>query len=287
MDNLRGAFLMILAMAGFALSDSFIKAITERVPMGQVLIYLGLGGGLGFAILANRKGYCVWSRRFFHPIVMLRNAAEIAGVACFVTALTLIPLSLASALLQATPLFVTLGAILFLGARVGWRRWAALAIGLLGVVVILRPGFESFRPEALFAVAAALGLATRDLAIRACPPDIHPLQLSAWGLFMAAPTGAVLLTLSGGAVRLTGPETSLMAGAILLGMVGYLAITYAMKVGEVAFVTPFRYIRLVFGIALGWVVFSEPLDAPMLIGAAIVVGAGLYTLWRERALMRD
>lgn len=286
MDNLRGALLMVLAMAGFAVEDAFIKTVTARVPMGQVLIYIGAGGGLAFALLATRRGYCWRAPSFFHRAVLLRNAGEIVGTAAFVTALTLIPLSLASALIQAMPLFVTLGAIVFMGARVGWRRWIALGIGLVGVLIILRPGLEGFRPEALFGLVAAIGLAVRDLATRACPPTTHPLQLSAWGFFMLVPVGAGLLSLSGGAVRLTGAEAGLIAAALGLGMVGYYALTRAMQLGEIAFVTPFRYVRLVFGLAIGWTIFSEPLDAPMLLGAAIVVGAGLYTLLRERALMR-
>ncbi len=286
MDNLRGALLMVLAMAGFAIEDAFVKAITARVPMGQVLVYLGAGGGLAIAMLATRAGYCWRSRAFFTPVVMLRNAGEIVGTTAFVTALTLIPLSLASALLQAMPLFVTLGAIVFMRVQVGWRRWAALAVGLIGVLIILRPGFEGFRPEALFGLLAALGLATRDLATRACPREVHPLQLSAWGFFMLVPIGAGLLALSGGAVRPSPVEGGMILGALALGMVGYYALTRAMQTGEIAFVTPFRYTRLVFGLAIGWMLFGEPLDAPMLVGAAIVVGAGLYTLIRERRLMR-
>jgi drug/metabolite transporter (DMT)-like permease len=282
MDNLRGALLMILAMAGFAAEDAFFKTVTQSVPMGQVLIYVGLGGGLAFSALASRAGYCAWSRRFWHKMVLLRNAGEIVGSATYVTALALIPLSLASALLQANPLFVTLGAILFFGERVGWRRWLALGLGLAGVLVILRPGLGGFDVNALFALVAALGLAARDLATRHGPPDVHPLQTSAWGFFMLVPVGAGMLWLSGGPVRLDATEAALIASSLVLGMVGYYALTLAVRVGEMGFVTPFRYTRLIFGITIGWAIFAERPDALTLVGAAIVVGTGLYTLLRER-----
>ncbi|RME18622.1 MAG: DMT family transporter [Alphaproteobacteria bacterium] len=282
MENLRGALLMMLSMAGFALEDALVKSVAGRIPMGEVLLFLGCGGALAFGLLANRQGHCLTSRLVFHRAVMLRNLFEMLGTASFVTALALIPLSLNSAIFQATPLFVTLGAIVFLGARVGWRRWAAIAVGLAGVLIILRPGFEGFEPAALVSVLAALALSGRDLAIRACPPEAHPLQLSAWGFMAIIPVGLAMLALSGGPVRPSGTEALMLGGAVGLAMLGYYALTLAMQLGEVAFVTPFRYIRLVYGIGLGWLVFSERPDAPMLIGSAIVVGAGLYALWRER-----
>lgn len=285
MDNLRGALLMTLAMFGFSAEDALIKTVTQTVPLGQLLIYIGAAGGFFFAIIANRRGYCVWSRTFFHPMILFRNAGEIVGTSAYVLALTLIPLSLASALLQANPLFVALGAILFFGERVGWRRWLAIIVGLVGVLIILRPGAEGFAPEAIIGLVAALALAVRDLGSRHQPKNVHPLQTSTWGFLLLVPIGAVMLALSGGSVRISGTETALIAGTVALAMIGYHALTLAMQAGEIGFITPFRYVRLVFGILLGWVLFGERPDGWMLFGAAIVVGAGLYTLIRERRLM--
>ena len=286
MDNLRGAFLMMLAMAGFAVEDALIKILSAQMPMGQVLIYLGAGGGLGFALLANRAGLCVFARGFWHPMVLLRNGGEIVGTAAFITALGLIPLSLATALLQTNPLFVILGAIVFFGEQVGWRRWLAIGIGLGGVLVILRPGLSAFDPNALFAILGALGLAVRDLALRHRPASIHPLQMSAWGFTMLVPVGLGMLAFDQGPVRIGGDALLPLAAVIALGMAGYHALTFAMRAGEVGFVTPFRYVRVVFGFAIAWIVFGERPDLWMFIGAGIVVGAGLYTLIRERRLAR-
>lgn len=287
MNNLRGALLMTLAMAGFSAEDALIKILATEMPMGQVMIYLGAGGSLGFALLANRARHCVFSRGFWHPIVLLRNGGEIVGTAAFITALALIPLSLNTALLQTNPLFVALGAILFLGEQVGWRRWMALGIGFAGVLVILRPGLTAFDPNALFAILGALGLSVRDLALRQRPASVHPLQLSAWGFAMLIPVGLGMLAFDQGPVRIGGAQLVQLAAAIGLAMSAYHALTHAMTEGEVGFVTPFRYVRVVFGFAIAWVVFAERPDVWMFVGAAIVVGAGLYTLIRERQMARQ
>jgi len=152
--------------------------------------------------------------------------------------------------------------------------------------VILRPGFAGFDPNALFALLGALGLAVRDLALRQRPASVHPLQLSAWGFAMLVPVGLGMLAFDRGPVRIDGPQAALFAAALGLGMAGYHALTHAMKEGEVSFVTPFRYVRVVFAFAVAWVVFAERPDSWMFAGAAIVVGAGLYTLLRERRLAR-
>ncbi|PIE08861.1 MAG: EamA family transporter [Rhodobacterales bacterium] len=281
MDNLRGALLMVFAMAGFAVEDALIKILSRSVPMGMVMICLGAGGALGFALLARRAGVAALTRCFWHPMVLLRNLAEIAGTAAFVSALSLIPLSLATALLQTNPLFVSLGAIVFFGERVGWQRWVAIGVGLAGVLVILRPGFASSDPKALLAVFAAFSLAMRDLALRHCPAGVHPRQLSAWGFAMLIPIGLAMLAFDSGPVRPGLREAGLMLAIIALGMGGYHALTHAMRAGEVGVVTPFRYVRVVFGFALAWAVFGERPDLWMFVGAAIVVGAGLHTLLRE------
>jgi len=283
MDNLRGALLMILAMTGFAAEDALVKTVLSRgMPIGQVFVFLGLAGGFSFALLAARHGRCAWSPAFFHPAVLARNAGEIVGTSAYVTALALIPLSLLGALLQAIPIFVVLGAIVFLGERVGWRRWGAIAAGLAGVLIILRPAGEDFDPNALWGVLAALGLAARDVVTRRVPVTTHPLQLGSWGFFMLAPAGAVMLSLSGGAVRPDGADIGLLLATLALGMAGYHALTLAVGIGEIAYVTPFRYTRLVFALAIGYTFFGERLDALTLAGAGLVVGAGVYTLWRER-----
>jgi drug/metabolite transporter (DMT)-like permease len=140
MNNLRGILLMVAAMAGFAVEDALIKAASATVPVGQILLFLGIGGTLAFGTLARLQGARLFTRVVLLRPVLLRNASEMLGTMCFVSAIAIAPLSTVSAILQATPLAVTLGAALFLGAEVGWRRWTAILVGFAGVLIIVRPG---------------------------------------------------------------------------------------------------------------------------------------------------
>ena len=284
MENLRAIALMVLSMAGFAIEDMLIKYIALEMPTGQFLMLIGAGGALIFTLMAWRQGQAVLSADFLRPTIIIRNLGEVIGTLGFVTALVLTPLSSASAILQATPLAVTLGAALFLREAVGWRRWSAILIGLCGVVAVIRPGLEGFEPASLFAVLGVIGLATRDVATRATPATISSLVLSAHGFGMLVPAGAFLLWISGGAVAPSAQGYGLLFAALIIGVSAYYALTLSMRLGDVAVVTPFRYVRLVFALFIGVTVFHEQPDAWTLGGAAIIILSGLYTFFRERQL---
>jgi len=284
MENLRAIALMVLSMAGFAIEDMLIKYIALEMPTGQFLMLIGAGGALIFTLMAWRQGQAVLSADFLRPTIIIRNLGEVIGTLGFVTALVLTPLSSASAILQATPLAVTLGAALFLREAVGWRRWSAILIGFCGVVAVIRPGLEGFQPASLFAVLGVIGLATRDVATRATPATISSLVLSAHGFGMLVPAGAFLLWISGGAVAPSAQGYGLLFAALIIGVSAYYALTLSMRLGDVAVVTPFRYVRLVFALFIGVIVFDEQLDAWTLGGAAIIILSGLYTFFRERQL---
>ena len=284
MENLRAIALMVLSMAGFAIEDMLIKYIALEMPTGQFLMLIDAGGALIFTLMAWRQGQAVLSADFLRPTIIIRNLGEVIGTLGFVTALVLTPLSSASAILQATPLAVTLGAALFLREAVGWRRWSAILIGFCGVVAVIRPGLEGFQPASLFAVLGVIGLATRDVATRATPATISSLVLSAHGFGMLVPAGAFLLWISGGAVAPSAQGYGLLFAALIIGVSAYYALTLSMRLGDVAVVTPFRYVRLVFALFIGVTVFHEQLDAWTLGGAAIIILSGLYTFFRERQL---
>ena len=284
MENLRAIALMVLSMAGFAIEDMLIKYIALEMPTGQFLMLIGAGGALIFTLMAWRQGQAVLSADFLRPTIIIHNLGEVIGTLGFVTALVLTPLSSASAILQATPLAVTLGAALFLREAVGWRRWSAILIGFCGVVAVIRPGLEGFQPASLFAVLGVIGLATRDVATRATPATISSLVLSAHGFGMLVPAGAFLLWISGGAVAPSAQGYGLLFAALIIGVSAYYALTLSMRLGDVAVVTPFRYVRLVFALFIGVTVFHEQPDAWTLGGAAIIILSGLYTFFRERQL---
>lgn len=281
-QNLRGIVLMVAAMAGFAVEDMLLKSAYARLPVGEILAIFGAGGTLVFAALVLRAGQPLFPRQALAPAVFWKAGCEVAGRLFYTLAIALTPLSSASAILQATPLVVTLGAALIFGEAVGWRRWTAIAVGFLGVLILLRPGLEGFAPASVFAVLGTLGFAGRDLATRAAPKGLSNLQLGVYGFMVMVPTGLVMLAVTGGAVRPTVPEGGQLAAAVAVGTTAYYMLTAAMRIGEVAVVTPFRYTRLIFALILGVTVFAERPDAATLTGAAIIVASGLYTILRER-----
>ncbi len=285
MDNLRGAALMVLSMLGFAIEDSFIKLMGNALPVGQILVLLGLGGAAVFGAAVRAQGRALFEPAMRTGPVLVRAVGEILGTICFITAIVLTPLSSASAILQATPLVVTLGAAVFLGETVGWRRWAAICVGFAGVMMIIRPGFESFNPLSLLALGAVFGLGARDVATRKVPATLSTMQLSFLGFLVLIPTGALAMALTGqGVAPMDARLSLLMVGSIAIGVFAYYGIVAAMRLGEVSFVTPFRYSRLIFALIIGIVLFGERPDLPTLLGAATIVVSGIYTVWRESKL---
>ncbi|MFN3576572.1 MAG: DMT family transporter [Tabrizicola sp.] len=279
-DNQRGALYMTASMAGFAVEDVFVKAAARHLPLGQVLLTIGLFGMLVFAAMAARRGEPVLPAAFLSRPMLIRCGFEIAGRLFYGLAITLTALSTTSAILQATPLVVVAGAALVFGERVGLQRWLAVLVGFLGVLVILRPGAD-FSALSLLAVVGLLGFAGRDLATRAAPKGLSNRQLGALGFAMLAVAGAILLLVSGGA-RLPDPaDLARLAAGTVFGMAGYHALTHAMRTGEVSAVTPFRYTRLLFAMVLAMALFGERLDLATWIGAALVVGSGVFALTRK------
>jgi drug/metabolite transporter (DMT)-like permease len=282
LENLRGIVLMVAAMAGFAVEDMFVKWAAAEVPTGQILLLLSVVGTPVFAALTWQQGAKFWASTALHPAVIWRNVGEMIGTAGFVTALALTPLTSATAIFQAAPLAVTLGAAIFLGETVGWRRWTAILVGFCGVILIIRPGMDGFNINSLWSVLAVLGLSIRDVATRRIPRSISTMQLAAWGFCATGFLGAGMLAFSGGAVWLTGAQTGYIAGALTFGIGAYWAIIQASRLGEISVITPFRYSRLIFALIIGAVVFSERPDVITLSGAALIIGSGLYTFAREQ-----
>lgn len=283
MDNLRGAAIMVMAMFAFAIEDMLIKLMAAALPVGQIIGMLGFGSAILVGLILIVQRQALFARNMLTPAIATRAVGELVGTLGFVTAIALIPLSTASAILQATPLFVTLGAALFLQEAVGWRRWVAILVGFCGVLLIIRPGMDGFNWLSLFAVQGVIGLGLRDLATRRVPPETSSMQLSFLAFLVLIPAAAILMWINQTSlVPLSSANWTYFTIALLIGIIAYYGIVSAMRVGEVSFVTPFRYSRILFALFIGITVFDENPDRMTLIGATIIVASGLYTLWRER-----
>ncbi len=278
--NLKGIAWMVLAMAAFAVEDALVKRAARELPIAQVLMLFGAGGALIFAAWGAGRG-----APLFHPQVRSRTMAiravfELTGRLFYVLAIALTPLSSATAILQATPVLVVLGARLFFNERVGWRRWCAVAVGMAGVLIVLRPASSDFSWLSLLTVIGLVGFAGRDLASRAVPAALDTRHLGFYGFITVVVAGALYAPWEARPfVMPSGALALMLAAAFAVGALAYAALMKAMRTGDIAAVTPFRYSRLLFGVGLGALVFDEAVGTRMLFGCAVILAAGLLIAW--------
>lgn len=277
---------MIVAMVGFTLNDAITKFSSESMNMAQVMLIRGAFASLFVGLLAWQRGALASPGSMLQPLVAIRVIGEAGATVAFLIALAHLPIANVSAVLQALPLAVTMGAALVFNEGVGWRRWLAIAVGFAGVMIIVRPGFEGFSVYSLLALVSVACCAVRDLATKRIPQAIPTLLVSTATALAMTVLGAALLSPMGGWTPMTGKDTALLALAAVLVLIGYQFIIMAMRAGDISFIAPFRYTALLWSILLGLFIFGDVPDLPMILGAAVIIGSGLYALYRERIVGR-
>jgi drug/metabolite transporter (DMT)-like permease len=285
-ENVRGILAMLVATAAFVLNDTLLKIATEALPAGEAIFLRGLLTTLFCAVLFSRRHSTPASlTHVVSPRIVGRAIAEVGSTLFFLNALVRMPIGDAIAILQFTPLAITAGAAMFLGERVGWRRWLATGVGLVGVVIIVRPGGAAFNPFSVLALLSILFGVARDLLTRGMDQSVPSLLIA--GTSSAAVTLASLGFIafetwvppaSTSLLILIGSSTALVAGQ-------YWLIT-AMRTGEMAAVAPFRYSVILWAVLAGYLVWREVPDTASWIGIAVVTAAGIYTFLREQRLAR-
>ena len=282
-ENLLGIAWMIASMAAFAIEDGFLKTVTKQLPVGQVLMMFGAAGLCVFALMARRAGAAILQTQVLTKNMLFRAVFEFFGRLFYILAIALTPISSATAILQSAPLFVVLGARIFLREKVDAKTWLAIFVCLLGVMIILRPSTEDFSPMSLLAVVGTLGFVGRDLFSRTAPPSLTKEVLGFYGFTNMMIAGACFAVWDGKPfVPLQAQQLLMLGAALMVGIFAYTALMIAMRTGSIVEVTPYRYSRLLFGIFIGVAVFDEQLDAPMLLGCAVVIGAGLFIGWQNQ-----
>ena len=287
MENLRGILFMILAMAGFAFEDLFIKTLSAHLPVSEIILILGSTGSIIFLIIALLQRAPIIHKDLLNRYVITRTVLELFGALFFVIAIALTPLSSASAILQITPLLVTIGAAVFFRENVGWRRWTAVLIGFIGVLLILRPGFGSFMPASIFALLGAMFLAGRDLATRAMEVKLPSVTIALYAFLAFGISGIFIMPFNSAMIALTSTDIMYFIGASVFGVIAYYSLVIASRIGEMSVISPFRYSRIVFAMLLSILVLKENPDSLTLIGATIIVASGLYTFLRENVLKQN
>lgn len=270
---------MVLAMLGFAIEDSLIRIISSVIPFGQVLSLFGLGGALIFALLCKLKKQQLFLAEVISRPMVLRMFFELIGRLFYSVSLILMPISLVTLVLQAAPIFVVTGAAFLFKEAVGILRWIAIFSGLLGVVFIIQPTSESFSPYVIFAILGMLGFAGRDLGSRAASPIISDNHLGFYGFVAVTLAGLIYSGWAGAAYLPLSIRTLIyILSLIFVGCFSYFALMKAMRIGDVSFVTPFRYTRILFGVGAGVLLFGEAVTIWLIIGSLIIIGSGLFLL---------
>lgn len=283
MNNLPGITLMIGAMAMFTLADTSIKTLSWELPRGEILALVGLSGLFFFGWMVVRSGERLFDRSFYSRLMLVRNTGEVIGTLGIFTALTLIPISTVSAIMQTAPLFATIGAALFLGEAVGWRRWVAISVGFAGALMIIRPGGVAFDPAMLIALGGVMFQVVRDVATRPASQRSSSARIGFYGVVWLVVLSLVLMIFDQTPPRL--PSAGMMPyvlGLMVVGNVGYHMLNTSIRMADISVVLPFRYSRILFGILAGMLIFAERPDFWTLAGSGIIVGSGLFVLWRER-----
>lgn len=283
--NFRGAIFIVLSMGCFVTNDGLVKSLADQLAWHQVLALRGtvatlLSVGLVLAVDGRRPVAEVVGYLRTIP-VSARLVFEMMATALFVVALMNMPLADATAVNQTLPVLLTVGGALVFKEKVGLRRVIAAGLGFVGVMLIIQPGTATFNPVALVAFAATLMVAGRDLATRALSPAIPSTYVTALSI--------IAVTIMGWTVTLnsTWPplDAWIMARIVMAAILVSLAFLFgimATRIAEISFIAPFRYTALVWGLLIGFFVFGERPGALTLLGAAVVVGAGLYVLYREK-----
>ena len=285
-STLQPVLFMVGSMALFSLEDFFIKLLSKTIPASQIMIILGILGSVFFVTAAIVAKQPIISKDLLDKHVIIRTLGDLFGALFFVSAIVLTPLSSASAILQGTPLAVTAGAAIFLRETVGLRRWLAVLIGFIGIILIIKPGVADFSPFSLLAVAAVICLSARDLATRAMSVALPTITISIYAFVALAVAGVLAIPFYGAFVSPGLSECALFMVGISSGVVAYYLIVGATRYGDASLIAPFRYSRLVFAMLLSLFILGERPDLFTWIGASIIVLSGYFIALRERSIKK-
>jgi len=285
-QNLRGILAVLAASALFMANDTLTKLNLAELPLGEILFIRNSMSAVLCAGLVLYLGALRPLRVLATWPVALRTAGEILTTVFFLSALALMPIANVNGIMQSTPLVLTAAGAVFLGERVGWRRWLATCVGLGGVLLIIKPGSTGYGSASLFAVAAIAAVVLRDVATKRVPHEVPALMLTMLSTLSIMLTGLALALVETWVMPSPQTWARLAACAILIVAALYFSVS-AMRFGELGVITPFRFSSVLWGLIAGYVVWSELPDLWSVMGMAIVVGAGLYTLYRERKLRRQ
>jgi len=281
-DTRAGIGLMVLATIVFALQDMLSRHLAGQYNVIMVvMVRYWFFAAFVMVVAARKMGGLRAAVRTAHPVLQpLRGVLLAVEICILVLGFVMLGLVEAHAIFACYPLLVAALSGPILGERVGWRRWAAIGVGFIGVLIILQPGFRVFSPWAFVALTAAFMFALYALLTR----YVSRQDSAAVSFFWTGTAGAVAMTLAGVWFwqPMSPPDWGWMALLCVTGALGHYLLIRAFEVAEASAVQPFAYLQLVFGAMGGMIVFGEVLRWNVALGAGVVIAAGLFTLWRQR-----
>ncbi|NHQ74032.1 DMT family transporter [Roseovarius gahaiensis] len=277
-----GIWLMVTTTFIFAVQDGISRHLAgEYNVLMVVMIRYWFFAAFVMTVAARKAGGLRAASATSQPLVQgFRAVLLVAEICVMIFAFTLLGLVESHAVFACYPLLIAALSGPVLGESVGWRRWAAIGVGFIGVIIILEPGFGVFQPQAIVPLIAALmfalyGLLTRYVARR---------DSAATSFFWTGTVGSVAMTAVGTWFwePMSGPDWGWMALLCVTGALGHFTLIKCYEVAEASAVQPFAYLQLAFASALGLMVFGETIRLNVALGTALIVAAGLFTLWRQR-----
>ncbi|APE42179.1 EamA family transporter [Sulfitobacter alexandrii] len=282
-----GIGLMIATTFIFAVQDGLSRHLaSEYNVLMVVMIRYWFFAAFVMAVASRRAGGIRAAAQTTQPVLQAFRGILLASEICvMVLAFTILGLVESHAVFTCYPLLVAALSGPILGESVGWRRWAAIAVGFVGVLIILQPGMGVFDPAALIPLLAAAMFAVYGLLTRYAAKADN----TATSFFWTGVAGAVTMTLAGIWFwePMTGPDWLVMACLCVTGISGHWLLIRVYEVAEASAVQPFAYFQLAFASVIGLSFFGEEVRANVIAGAAIIVAAGLFTFWRERLQRRS
>jgi drug/metabolite transporter (DMT)-like permease len=281
-DNRRGIVAMSASVVVFIFNDALIKLASETMPPVQAIGLRGCFATLWCVLALLARGELRHAPKLRERWVVLRGLLEAGAAISYLIALAYIPFAIATAVNLSTPLFLAVLAVLLLGETVGWRRWTAIAVGFVGVLMVIQPRPGDVNVWTWMVVFASLVGAMRDVIARWVPPQVPTLVVSLSSAVTLAVVGCAWAVLDGWQpMSLRG--VLLVLGSSLLLAAGYQLLMISLRSrAEFSVIGSFRYASVLWALAIGYALWGDVPNPLAVAGIAVVVGAGLYILHRER-----
>lgn len=283
--NRRGILAMSFGMASFVTNDALVKYVSQALAPSQLIFIRGLFATLLLLAVAHAMGATRQMGMLLQRPVLARALLDALATVTYLTSLFHLPIGNATAINMATPLFITLFAVLALRERVGPGRWLAIGTGFTGVLLVVQPSGAAFNAYALLCLGGTLLHASRDLMTRVIDARVPSILITL--------STAVAVTLLAGAWSLLQDwqpmawhQLALLAAAALFLSIGYYLLITSMRAGEMSVIAPFRYTALLYALSLGYAVWGDVPNALAWSGIALLVAAGLHVLHGERTRVR-